>query len=188
MNKSTTASESAPTEARRQGRSVRFLLAMSLILLLLPSETVAGSHDCAKVLRVYDGDTVLVNLADERYRVRLLGIDAPETSKTKGQPGQPFSTRSRRHLVNRVLNRCVQLSTYGDDRYGRRLAVIHLEGVNINLEMVSQGLAEAYRGRTPDGFNRQPYQKAEAEARRSGHGMWTQGEDYRSPIDWKHRR
>lgn len=169
-------------------RYARFLLVISLSALLLPPGTMAGAHDCTMVLRVYDGDTVLVRQAHDRYLVRLLGIDAPETSKAKEQPGQPFSARSRRQLANRVLNRCVELTTYGDDRYGRRLAVIHLEGVDINLEMVSLGLAEVYRGRTPDGFNRRPYEKAEAAARRSGRGIWIQGASYRSPIDWKHPR
>jgi endonuclease YncB( thermonuclease family) len=166
---------------------MRVLIALSLAWWCLTSTTAAGSHECSKVLRVYDGDTILVSHAGGRHLVRLLGIDAPETSKDKGQPGQPFSARSRRHLATRVLDRCIRLQTYGDDRYGRRLAVLHLEGVNINLEMVSLGLAEVYRGRTPDGFNRRPYEKAEAAARRNRRGMWVQGEAYRSPIDWKHR-
>ena len=177
-----------PAEAGYPIRYARMLLVGCLSALLLPFTTMADAHDCTLVVRVYDGDTVLVRQADERYLVRLLGIDAPETSKATKQPGQPFSARSRRQLANRVLNRCVDLTTYGNDRYGRRLAVIHLEGVDINLEMVALGLAEVYRGRTPDGFNRRPYEKAEAAARRSGRGIWTQGASYRSPLEWKHPR
>jgi micrococcal nuclease len=164
------------------------VIGFSFSLFFPPTEALAGAQDCTMVLRVYDGDTVLVGQANERHLVRLLGIDAPETSKGQNQPGQPFSARSRRHLAKRVLNRCVELTTYGDDRYGRRLAVIHLERVNINLEMVSLGLAEVYRGRTPEGFNRRPYEKAAEKARRNGRGMWIQGPSYRSPIDWKHQR
>lgn len=172
-------------------RPVRFALIVLIAtfsLLNVASNTTAGARNCAKVLRVYDGDTILVRLGGGRHLIRLLGIDAPETSKDKGQPGQPFSSKSRRHLTERVLNRCVVLQAYGEDRYDRRLAIIHLEGVNINLEMVTLGLAEVYRGRTPDGFNRRPYEKAESAARRSGRGMWIQGDAYRSPIEWKHRR
>ncbi len=68
------------------------------------------------------------------------------------------------------------------------LAVIHLEGDNIHLEMVQHGLAENYGGRTPAGFDCRPYQQAEEAARKNGRGMWMQGEAYRSPLDWKHRR
>ncbi len=161
---------------------------MGVVLLWLQTGASAGSHDCARVLRVYDGDTVLVVAAGDRRLVRLLGIDAPETSKTKGQPGQPFSARARRHLAGRILNRCVRLDGYGDDRYGRLLAVVHLEEINLNLEMVRLGLAEHYGGRTPDGFDRRPYRQAERAARDAGRGMWVQGDAYRSPLDWKHRR
>lgn len=173
-------------QANRRWAPVVVLLGIGFVLLAGHSGTASGTADCATVLRVYDGDTVLVETAVGRHLVRLLGIDAPETSKTKGTPGQPFSVRSRRHLADRIRNRCVQLQIYGDDRYGRRLAVIHLEGVNINLELVSLGLAEVYRGRPPDGFDRGPYRQAETAARRSKRGMWVQGDAYRSPIDWKH--
>ncbi|MDJ0803869.1 MAG: thermonuclease family protein [Desulfobacterales bacterium] len=158
------------------------------IQLVLQALTSAGPHDCNRVIRVYDGDTVLLTYRDERRLVRLLGIDAPETSKSRGQPGQPFSARARSHLAARITGRCVTLESYGDDRYGRLLAVIRLEGVNINLEMVRRGLAEHYGGRTPEGFDRRPYRRAEKAARSSSRGMWIQGDAYRSPIDWKHRR
>jgi endonuclease YncB( thermonuclease family) len=171
----------------------RRLTALCLIGILMAgmlsmAATARGTDSCTAVRRVYDGDTVLVSAPEGRYLVRLLGIDAPETAKAKGRPGQPFSVRSRRHLSQRVLGRCVRLEAYGNDKYGRRLAVIHLEETNINLEMVAQGLAEVYRGRTPDGFDRRPYRQAEARARRNGKGMWIQGDAYRSPIDWKHGR
>ncbi len=162
---------------------------MALMCLLLPSWALAGAANCTKVIRVYDGDTLLLaDAGGKRRLIRMVGIDAPETSKTKGEAGQPFSGRARRHLAGRILDRCVQFDAYGDDRYGRLLAVIHLEGTNINLEMVRLGLAEHYGGRTPEGFDRRPYRKAETAARRSKRGMWVQGEHYRSPLDWKHRR
>ncbi len=164
----------------------RYLIGIGLLLLWLSPATAIGQPDCVPVHRVYDGDTVLVITAERRRLVRLVGIDAPETPKQRGQPGQPFSQRARRHLAALIRDRCVQLETHGEDRYGRLLAVIHLDGVNVNLEMVRQGLAEAYGGRTPDGFDRRPYAKAEAAARRSGRGMWVQGAAYRSPLEWKH--
>ncbi len=164
------------------------LTGIVIFLLVLQTPSSEGSNDCRRVIRVYDGDTVLIAHGDDRRLVRLLGIDAPETSKSKGQPGQPFSARARRYLAERILSRCVELDGYGDDRYGRRLAVIHLEGENINLEMIRRGLAEHYGGRTPDGFDRRPYRQAEATARANRRGMWIQGANYRSPLDWKHRR
>jgi hypothetical protein len=53
-----------------------------------------------KVTRVTDGDTVKITGNGEKITVRLVGIDAPETSKKKNQPGQPFSKKSSKYLVN----------------------------------------------------------------------------------------
>lgn len=140
------------------------------------------------VLRVYDGDTILISGPGGRKVIRLLGIDAPETSKDKGEPGQPYSKKARQHLAGLILNRTVTLVVYGEDRYQRTLAVVYCDAQDINHAMIQAGLAEVYKGRTPDDFHKAPYLKTEAEARQAGTGMWRQGADYVSPIRWKHPR
>ena len=70
-------------------------------------------------------------------------------------------------------------------RYDRTLAVVYAEGKNVNLEMVRAGLAEVYRGRPAKGFDNEPYQKAEDAARRAGVGMWSLGDKYVSPKEWR---
>ena len=52
-----------------------------------------------KVVRVTDGDTIKVVNNGKASTIRLVGIDAPETSKEKNQPGQPFSRKSTRYLA-----------------------------------------------------------------------------------------
>ena len=58
-------------------------------------------------------------------------------------------------------------------------------GKNANLEMVKAGLAEVYRGKHAMYFNPNMYQKAEAEARKANRGMWSQGDKYVSPREWR---
>ena len=140
------------------------------------------------VVKVYDGDTILVAGDAGRHMVRLLGIDAPETTKGKGETGQPYSQKSRRHLAGIILNRIVTLRPFGRDRYDRVLAVVHCDGQDINHTMIRVGLAEVYRGRTPGQFDKAPYLRSEAQARKAGIGMWRQGSAYVSPIRWKHPR
>jgi endonuclease YncB( thermonuclease family) len=140
------------------------------------------------VIKVYDGDTVLVRGEDGRRVVRLLGIDAPETPKASGKPGQPYSRKARSHLAGLVLNRAVALAVFGEDRYHRLLAVIYRGEEDVNHAMVRAGLAEVYRGRTPEGFDKAPYLATEEQARREQRGMWRQGAAYISPIRWKHPR
>ena len=164
------------------------LIALCLFLAAgIPSGPAAGEQEHT-VLKVYDGDTILVTDRSGRKRVRLLGIDAPETSKGRGQPGQPYSQKSRRHLSDLILNRKITLATFGEDAYQRLLAVVFCEGRDINLAMIEAGLAEVYRGRTPRSFDKAPYREAESRARQAMAGMWRQGADYVSPIRWKHPR
>ena len=58
-------------------------------------------------------------------------------------------------------------------------------GKSINLEMVKAGLAEVYRGQPAKGFDNGAYWKAEKEAREAGRGMWSLGDKYVSPREWR---
>jgi endonuclease YncB( thermonuclease family) len=151
-------------------------------LVILPTLSLAGEF---KVTRVYDGDTIKAKGHDIEIKVRLAGIDAPETSRKKKEPGQPFSQQSKKYLAELVLNKTVDIKGYGLDGYSRILGVIYLEGKNINLEMIKEGLAEAYRGRPPHGFDPAPYRNAEREARAEKRGMWSLGDKYISPKKWR---
>jgi micrococcal nuclease len=159
---------------------VVFLLAVSVY-------SLAGQF---KVTRVTDGDTIKTSGNGSKITIRLVGIDAPETSKKKNQAGQPFSRKSTKYLTSLVLNKSVEMKSYGTDRYGRTLGVVFVSGENVNLEMVKAGLAEVYRGRPPKGLDVKPYWDAEAEAKKAGRGMWSLGDKYISPKEWRrmHRK
>jgi len=153
-----------------------------VFLLAVSASSLAGQF---KVTRVTDGDTVKVSNNDLKLTIRLVGIDAPEISKKKNQPGQPFSRKSTKYLTNLVLNKSVEVKSYGTDRYGRTLGVVFVDGKNVNLEMVKAGLAEVYRGRPAKGLDVKPYWNAEAEAKKTGIGMWSLGDKYISPKEWR---
>ena len=158
------------------------LLISIAIFCVFPLTSLAGHF---KVVRVYDGDTVKAIGHDIEIKVRLVGIDAPETSKGKRKPGQPFGRKAEKHLAGLVLNKTVDIKGYGSDRYGRILAEIYLDEKNINLEMVKTGYAEVYSGPPPRGFYMRGYQKAETLARNSSRGIWSQGQEYISPAFWR---
>jgi micrococcal nuclease len=153
-----------------------------LILLLIPAILPAGEF---KITRVIDGDSVKAEGCDIEIMVRLVGIDAPEASSRKNEPGQPFSQRSTKHLAGMVLNQNVDIKGYGVDRYNRVLGEIFLDGKNVNLEMVKMGFAEVYRGRHAPGFDPSSYNQAEKEAMVAKRGMWVQGDKYLSPREWR---
>jgi micrococcal nuclease len=132
--------------------------------------THAGTFQIA---RVVDGDTIKVRDGDALVVIRLVGIGDPEVSHSKSALGQPFSDQATKRLASPVLNRSVEIKAYVQDRYGRTLAEVFVEGRNVNLEMVKAGLAEVYRGAPALGLDLGLYWKAEEEARKARRGMWT---------------
>jgi endonuclease YncB( thermonuclease family) len=158
------------------------ILALIIAILIFPVIAISGQYKCT---RVTDGDTITVTQNGFKSTIRLVGIDAPETSSKKHDPGQPFSQASTKYLVSLVLNKYVDIVSYGNDRYGRTLGIVYAYGKNVNLDMVKAVLAEVYRGKPASGFDNGPYENAEKEARVAGLGMWSLGDKYISPKEWR---
>jgi len=137
-----------------------------------------------KVLKVFDGDSLQVSAMDLVFSIRLCGIDSPEMGG-KGMKGQPFSREARSYLETLLKDREITLKSYGADSYHRQLAEVFLDGKNINMEMIKQGLAEVYRGDPPKALDIQPYMIEEAKARSAGKGVWQLGKAYKSPKKWR---
>jgi micrococcal nuclease len=166
-------------------RAHRTILPALLLILafLVPTISLAGQY---AVYRVVDGDTFVVKHGSVKLTIRMVGIDAPEASTSKHRAGQPFSRQSTQHLSSLILNKTVDVKSYGADRNGRTLGeVFLLDGKNVNLEMVQVGLAEVYRGKPASGLDMGPYWKAEEEAKAGMRGMWVLGDQYVSPREWR---
>lgn len=119
-----------------------------------PLASPTGSADArtARVVWIADGDTLDVDLAGTRTRVRLINIDAPELAHdgvaAQCLAGEASAALGRLAPVGTQL----RLSTYGQDRYGRLLAAAHLpDGRLANAEVVRLGLAGplVVSGQTP---------------------------------------
>ncbi len=161
----------------------RIIITLIAIFIFAASNTCHAGH--FKVARLYDGDSFKALGHDIEIKVRLIGIDAPETKKGKRKPGQPFSKRATQFLVTMILNKTVDIKGYGMGPYNRQLAVVYVDGKDVNLELIKAGLAEVYRGKPPKSFDITPYQRAEVEAQKAGIGMWSLGDKYISPKDWR---
>ena len=94
-----------------------------------------------QVERVVDGDTLL--LADGR-RVRLFGVDTPET-KHPTRPPEPLGEEASAFTRTRVEGRTVRLIPDIErlDRYGRTLGWVEVDGELLNVELVRAGLSRA---------------------------------------------
>ena len=163
-------------------RPLETIVLLITFLFFLPTLSLAGEF---KFTRVYDGDTIKAQGHDIEIKVRLVGIDAPETSRKKREPGQSFSYQAKKFLADLVLNKTVDIKGYGLERYNRVLGVIYLFGTNINIEIIRAGLAEVYRRKPPYGFDLTPYWEAEKEAKEAKRNMLSQGDKYISPKEWR---
>lgn len=88
-----------------------------------------------RVVSVSDGDTITVLDGNNiKHKIRLAGIDALERA-------QAFGQRSRESLAELVANRSVIVETNKQDRYGRYVGKVLVDGQNINVEQIRRWLA-----------------------------------------------
>ncbi len=120
-------------------------------------------------VRVIDGDTIVL---DGGERVRLIGVDTPETVDPR-RPVQYFGKEASAFTRRMVQGKNVRLEQVEDtrDRYGRTLGYVYLaDGTFLNAEIIRQGYGHAYT-RFPFRYERQ-FIEFEREARENGRGLW----------------
>lgn len=150
---------------------MRTFFAILSLLLLVSADASAGRTVEGMVKAVYDGDTILLaTREDSRLKVRLYGIDAPETKKPD-VPGQPFGDVAKRTLASRIMGRRVSAEVVDIDQYKRVVAVIRYSGRDVNREMVAEGCAWAYRPYLQGPYASE-YIGAENRARSRRAGLW----------------
>ena len=162
------------------------------ILLALAVVSVSSLHASpirtvtATITKITDGDTVqAITPEGTKLKVRLYGIDAPETPKGK-IPGGPFGNASRDYLASLVSQKSVRIEIRDIDHYRRMVAILWLAERNVNQEMIAAGMAEAYGE-----YLKPPYRAsfllAEQAAKAQGKGIWSQGNRYERPSQFRRR-
>ncbi len=144
----------------RAGAIVCLLL---LVLALLPG--CSSSPETARVTRVVDGDTIVI---EGGYHVRYIGIDTPEREK-------PYYQEARQCNQELVADRIVRLEAdvTDKDKYNRLLRYVYVDGLFVNAELVRQGYAEVYpEDLFPDNKYYGLLKEAEEEARQARRGIW----------------
>ncbi len=164
-----------------QSTPAALLLAMAMTLATTSSGALAGPEVRATVLSIGDGDTIRVQQGQQRVTIRLACIDAPEMAQA------PDGVNARRYLQTRLrIGTPVTLLPQTVDRYGRTVAEVIGE-VNLNLALVEDGMAFAYRkylGRC----DAREYLEAESRASRSRYGVWRVPDGITRPWDFRRGR
>ena len=123
-----------------------------LLLLLLTSSSLCLAQDKKKVnscyysvTRVIDGDTFRIDDCSEKgLKIRLIGVDAPETRRTRNKEIGYYGEEAKKHHTNLISGKKVRLEFDIDtfDLYQRTLAYVYLEnGTFINAKLVKEGYA-----------------------------------------------
>lgn len=122
---------------------------------------------------VMDGDTLLLvpQGHKEPIKVRVDGIDAPESCQAGGEA-------ARDAMIRLAMRKTVQVRELGQDHYGRQIAQLSIDGVDLGAEMVRTGMAWAYRYRVGAG----PYAKLQKRAQQDRRGLFGASEAPMTPA------
>lgn len=167
------------------------ILAACLFLLIAAVQAAAGQ---CRVLRVVDGDTVVIFYEGKKEKVRLLCVNTPESVHPDPSRNVPMGKTSSDYTKKRLLGKEVGLQFEGRKRgnYGRLLAYVFVDGENFNLELVRQGLSPYYTKYGRSLSYDEEFREAERQAMQAGLGIWGDPElekEYRRlKVKWEGRR
>lgn len=160
-----------------------FTRILLLAAFLIFANTSSADSLYGRIVGIADGDTVTVlDATNTQWKIRLMGIDAPEKK-------QAFGQKSKEHLSSLVFNKQVTVEYSKQDKYGRTVGKILVDGTDANLQQVKAGLAWHYKKYQKEQSieDRTIYAQAEEQARTEKQGLWIDP-DLTPPWDWRHQR
>jgi len=158
------------------------LAALLCLVFAFPAQSHAKAPEQpfqAIVLRISDGGSILVRAGNQKIKIRLYGIDAPELN----QPGGAEAKEALRHL----LWETVTITKMGTDRYKRTVAVVDYMGKCINLILVEQGHAWFDSQHCKAAWICGQFKMVEAKAKADGIGLWADNEPV-PPWEWRRKK
>jgi endonuclease YncB( thermonuclease family) len=131
-----------------------------------------------RVVRVLDGDSLLVRDTSRVHEIRLYGIDAPEYK-------QSFGRQAARIARKQLLHKKVNVVGVDVDRYGREVALVYRGEILVNRELVRRGAAWMYPRYCRKKNLCRTMKTVQETARQKRLGLWA-GDNPLSPWKWKY--
>ncbi len=142
----------------------------------LPTEAVRFVDTYYKVIKVTDGDTLHIDYNGTDEKVRLIGINTPETTDPRKEVecfGKEASDRMKGLVEGKIVRIEYDESQNLRDAYNRLLAYVYLEdGEMINRKMIAEGYAYEYTYMTPYKYQSE-FKQVQNIARTSERGLWS---------------
>ncbi|BHH83356.1 hypothetical protein LA52FAK_16450 [Desulforhopalus sp. 52FAK] len=89
------------------------------------------------MVKIIDGDSLKVKAGNNKYEIRLYGIDAPEYD-------QAYAAKAKKYVKKIILGKGVRVAPIEYDRYGRLVAIVQVGDTSINEKLLREGLAWYY--------------------------------------------
>jgi micrococcal nuclease len=139
-----------------------------------------------KVTNVVDGDTIDVLIGDKTERIRLIGLDTPETVDPRKEVecfGIEASNKAKETLLNKTISLESDDSQGDKDKYDRLLRYVFLEnGTNFNKQMIEDGYGYEYTYNLPYKYQ-QEFKDAEKQATTNKKGLWADNICKPNPVE-----
>lgn len=154
----------------------KFLVGLLILISLTSCDKIIqteNQNNLYEVVRVVDGDTVILNIDGKKTRVRLIGIDTPESvaeDKSRNvKEGKIASEYTKNLLENKKVR--VEFDEEKQDIYERKLGYLFLDDEFINEKLLKEGMAKLYTKTTNQKYSER-LKKAEQYARKNKKGFW----------------
>lgn len=129
-----------------------------------------------ELVRVIDGDTIRIMYEGKERKVRYLLIDTPETDEEDSEKNQPYAEEAMQRNYEILKSGKLEIEfDVGDqeDKYGRLLAYIYVDGKSVQEQLLEEGLARVAYLYEPNTRDEDLFKKAEAKAKKEGLGIWS---------------
>jgi len=123
----------------------------------------------AKVVEISDGDTITVEISNQQYRLRYIGINTPELGSSEHALAEKAANYNRSLVDGQEVT--LYIDTSHTDRFDRLLRYVIFDQVFINYQLVRSGMARA-RDYYPDSACKEVFLYAEKQARKEELGIW----------------
>ncbi len=134
-----------------------------VLLLLLSVVTLCNAQLTGKIVKVKDGDTVVIlDSSNTMTTIRLAGVDCPEKR-------QDFGVAAKQFTSDLIFGKDVVVNIISKDKYGRSISWIYVSGVNVSEELLKAGLAWHYK----EYDKSKTLQSLEDTARTNKTGLWS---------------
>ena len=127
-----------------------------------------------QVIRVIDGDTIEVYQNKKVEKIRMIGLNTPESVDPRKQVecfGIEASDRLKELIEGKIVNLETDETQDKQDRYGRKLRYVFLGDENINQKMIADGYGFEYTYKVPYKYQNE-FKEAQKSARKKSLGLW----------------